>query len=135
MEELGNAFRITMYRRPFETDEFGVKNPKDHDSNDTTQSAAHPTQSPTHPTHSDQFQTSNSADWKLTPEETELLDLLEASPMITQSEMADQLGWNVNRVKYYLNKFRTNRLIRHDGHGKDGRWIVNIRLQSQNKIH
>ena len=27
MEELGNSFRITMYRRPFETDSYGVKGP------------------------------------------------------------------------------------------------------------
>jgi predicted HTH transcriptional regulator len=41
---------------------------------------------------------------------------------MTQKQIAKQLGWNVDRVKYYFNKLKTNGFIKRVGSSQTGYW-------------
>ena len=58
--------------------------------------------------------------------EWNLLKILKGHPKLSQSEMAEKLGMNVNRLKYYLNELRKapRPAIRHVGTTRNGYWEV-----------
>ena len=58
--------------------------------------------------------------------EWNLLKILKGNPKLSQSEMAEKLGMNVNRLKYYLNELRKapRPAIRHVGTTRNGYWEV-----------
>ena len=58
--------------------------------------------------------------------EWNLLKILKGHPKLSQSEMAEKLGMNVNRLKYYLNELRkaSRPAIRHVGTTRNGYWEV-----------
>ncbi|MFR3233711.1 hypothetical protein HFM87_12120 [Blautia producta] len=41
---------------------------------------------------------------------------------MTQREMALELGWSVDRVKYYLNKMKKLQVIKRVGSSHKGHW-------------
>lgn len=43
---------------------------------------------------------------------------------ITQKEMAAKLDWEIDRVKYYLNKLKKKGIIRRVGTSQNGHWEV-----------
>ena len=106
MEELGNSFRITMYRRPFETDLYGVKDP--------CQKAKG----------TDLGSTQSESEILIGEKEKALLEMMRIHPSATQSQFAEKLGWDVNQVKYYLEKMRKNNMIEHTGTTRTGQWKV-----------
>ena len=111
MEELGNSFRITMYRRPFETDLYGVKDPCQKDNGADLES----TQS-----------TQSESDILIGEKEKALLKMMRIHPSATQSQFVEKLGWDVNQIKYYLEKMRKNDMIEHTGTTRTGQWKVLI---------
>lgn len=111
MEELGNSFRITMYRRPFETDLYGVKDPCQKDNGADLES----TQS-----------TQSESDILIGEKEKALLKMMRIHPSVTQLQFAEKLDWDVNQVKYYLEKMRKNNMIEHTGTTRTGQWKVLI---------
>ena len=38
--------------------------------------------------------------------------------------MALELGWTVNRVKYYLSKLKKREILRHIGSSQKGHWDI-----------
>ena len=99
-DNMGVSFRITLARKPFATDQYGVVNP--------TQS--------TQSTQSSQF----------SQEERQILELLKNEPEIGQSQIACRLQWNVNKVKYYLHKFRLKGILQRTGTNRQGRWVLTL---------
>ena len=128
LENIGIAFRITIFRKPFETDIHGVIEPEQEVN--PTQSAhsfhpVHPLSPPSPPIVP--TQSARIFDGKLgkslSPEEAQVFNLLLAKPKITQSQIAEELAWNVNKVKYYLHKLRQQGRSSRTGTNRNGQWI------------
>ena len=49
-----------------------------------------------------------------------LVDLLLKHPDYTQTKIADELNWDVNTVKYYINKLKKNSVILRRGTSQNG---------------
>lgn len=99
-------FRVNMYRKQ-----------KKESTLETTQTIENPTQSLGSPTQSP----IQSADFQFTEKDKEILKVIQQNPELTQREIALELGWTVDRVKYYLNKMKKMQVIkrvgsRHKGH-------------------
>ena len=92
-------FRVNMYRRV--ESEFGVNGV-------TTQ------------TH----QTTQKNKSELSEDDKTILALVNKYPSMSQREYALELGWTVDRVKYYLRKMKAQELIKRVGNSHSGYWEV-----------
>lgn len=89
------------------------------DTNATTQTTTQTTQTTT--------QTSVQAkDYSFTNEDKMVLTLLHKYSKLTQKELALELGWTVDRVKYYLAKMKKRQIIKRVGSSHNGHWEVLI---------
>ena len=105
-------FRVNMYRQTSE----GVENTEK--TTQTTQTTQTPTQT---------TQTAVQANgYCLTDEDKMVLSLVYKSPKLTQKELAMELGWTVDRVKYYLSKMKKLQFIKRVGSSHNGYWEVLI---------
>lgn len=105
-------FRVNMYRHlPSVFERKGV----------TTQTIQSPTQTTQSPT-----QTIQSRVFTFTQEDRSILSLLNKQPEMTQKEVALELGWTVDRVKYYLNKMKKQQIIKRVGSSHNGHWELLI---------
>ena len=95
-------FRVNMYRKV--KGEFGVNGA-------TTQTTQ---------TH----QTTQSKEPTLSDDDKKILELVHNHPSMSQREYANELGWNLDRVKYYLRKMKTQNLIKRVGSSHSGHWEV-----------
>lgn len=101
-------FRVNMYRRV--EGEFGV--------NGATTQTTQTTQTP------------QSNGTILSDDDKRILELVHNHPSMSQKEYANELGWSVDRVKYYLRKMKTQELIKRVGSSHNGYWEV---LSEMNK--
>jgi len=69
-------------------------------------------------------QTNQTHQTLLSEPETALLKLIEGHPKMTNAEMAQELQWNISRVKYYLQKMKKDGLIQRFGTVHNGYWKV-----------
>ena len=69
-------------------------------------------------------QTTQSPTQTLTQADNAILTLIKKQPALTQKELAMELGWTVDRVKYYLNKMKRQQMIRRVGSSHNGYWEV-----------
>lgn len=95
-------FRVNMYRKV--KGEFGVNGV-------TTQTTQ---------TH----QSTQSKKSTLSDDDKKILELVHNYPSMSQREYANELGWNLDRVKYYLRKMKTQELIKRVGNSHSGYWEV-----------
>lgn len=95
-------FRVNMYRKQ-----------KKESTLETTQTIENPTQSPI-----------QSADFQFTEKDKEILKVIQQNPELTQREIALELGWTVDRVKYYLNKMKKMQVIKRVGSRHKGHWEI-----------
>ena len=100
-------FRVNMYRRE--------------EKSKTTQTT---TQTTTHTT----TQITTQTTIKLTKNDHEILQVIQNNPALSQKEIAMELGWTVDRVKYYLNKMKKQEAIRRIGSSHKGYWELLIKL-------
>lgn len=61
-----------------------------------------------------------------TNEDKAVLTLVYSQPEMTQKELAMELGWTVDRVKYYLNKMKKQQIIKRVGSSHNGHWELLI---------
>ncbi len=97
--DLEGDFRVNMYRKV--NREFGV-------SIGTTQTT----------------QTTQSNPLQLSADDRLILSLVHDKPTMTQKEYALELGWTVDRVKYYLRKMKTQKIINRVGSSHNGHWEI-----------
>lgn len=102
-------FRVNMYRKQ-----------KKESTLETTQTIENPTQSLRSPTQSP----IQSADFQFTEKDKEILKVIQQNPELTQREIALELGWTVDRVKYYLNKMKKMQVIKRVGSRHKGHWEI-----------
>ena len=112
-------FRVNMYRKQekassAETTQT-MENPTQ-SSAETTQTIENPTQSLT--------ETTQTIDFQFTEKDKEVLKVIQQNPELTQREMALELGWSVDRVKYYLNKMKKLQVIKRVGSSHKGHWEI-----------
>lgn len=102
-------FRVNMYRKQ-----------KKESTLETTQTIENPTQSLRSPTQSP----IQSADFQFIEKDKEILKVIQQNPELTQREIALELGWTVDRVKYYLNKMKKMQVIKRVGSRHKGHWEI-----------
>lgn len=92
-------FRVNLYRKA--------------STSGTTQTTQPPTQT---------IQTTQTT--PLSEADLTILDVVYRNPELTQREIALELGWTLDRVKYYLNKLKKQAYIRRVGTSHHGHWEV-----------
>ncbi len=60
----------------------------------------------------------------LTDFEIKLLNIIDAHPKMTQTELGYELGVSPSTIKRELRKLQNNRVVRREGSNRDGKWIV-----------
>lgn len=100
--DFGGDFRINMYRKV--KGEFGV-------NSGTTQTTQ-------------KHQTTQKNNVSFSDEDKMILALVNKNPSMSQREYAMELGWTVDRVKYYLRKMKNQRFIKRVGNSHSGYWEV-----------
>lgn len=96
--DLDSDFRVNLYRRKMEFDEHGVVDPAKEEVK-TIQDT-------------------------LKENDRAVISLIRVNPAMTQKEMAMELGWKIDRIKYYLNKLKKNNIIRRVGSSQKGHWEI-----------
>ena len=69
-------------------------------------------------------QSNQSDQTKLSEDEITLLNLIKDYPDMTNSLLAEKLGWSVSRVKYYIQKLKKFEKIKRKGTSRNGKWEV-----------
>lgn len=71
-----------------------------------------------------QAATQGTAEVELSEKDKALVNLLLKHPDYTQTKIADELDWDINTVKYYMNKLKKNSIIIRHGTSQNGYWQV-----------
>ena len=69
-------------------------------------------------------------EYNLTDKSKAVLALIKEQPDITQREIAAQLGWKINRVKYQIDKMKSQNVIQRIGTSQKGYWKILIENSS-----
>ncbi|MDD3221791.1 MAG: winged helix-turn-helix domain-containing protein [Clostridia bacterium] len=67
---------------------------------------------------------------ELTEKDREILNILQEMPEASQRMVADNLGWDINVVKYYTKKLKQNGFLERTGTSRNGSWKVIKRSSS-----
>ncbi len=121
--KFGTSFRITIFRKPFETDQFGVVDPSkgeksQSDSGDTTdvQSATQNANGNENDLQS-AMQSANSVDNIA----DRMRELIRQNSKTTRKQMSEALGISERSVQRILNKMSD---VRFTGGGEKGHWVI-----------
>ena len=109
-EEYGDGIKVTIYRKasgkaPEETTQSDEK---------TTQSAEETTQSTTR----------LPKERKRSDIEIRIIDVIQDNGKISQTQLASQLGVDINIIKYYVRKMSEDHVIERKGNNRSGEWVV-----------
>lgn len=63
---------------------------------------------------------------QLTDLDMKVIKVIIENPAITQSQIVLELGWPLNRVKYYTKKLRDKGILEHKGNSRRGTWKVHL---------
>lgn len=62
---------------------------------------------------------------KVTQNDLTIMEIIQAFPGITQKEIAEQLQWKVDQVKYYTKKLSNIDVLKRVGTNRKGYWMFN----------
>lgn len=149
--ESGMDFRVNLYRESADfinhsfimerLPVYGIEkqNPKGITAwpavNNTTQTVGNTTQSVCGPTQTTPNTTQNGGDTTQIPTapmsdyDRQILQAVKDNPFISQRELARELRWNVDRVKYYMKKWKDKGGLRHVGSSHKGYWEVLVPME------
>ena len=97
--DMGSDFRINLYRKDAATDQNGVIDPKERDTNDT----------------------------KVEPNDTNeeaILRILRTDPKATQKDIGKMLGISLATVKRLMNTLQKDGRIQRKGSSRSGTWVI-----------
>ena len=103
--------------------------------NNTTQTVGNTTQSVCGPTQTTRNTTQNGGVTTQIPTapmsdyDRQILQAVKDNPFISQRELARELRWNVDRVKYYMKKWKDKGGLRHVGSSHKGYWEVLVPME------
>ncbi|MCD8020159.1 MAG: winged helix-turn-helix transcriptional regulator [Clostridiales bacterium] len=106
----GSDFRMNLFRNEQLFDQFGVVDP---------------TQGNSCPTKDDRNNIQNMKN-NLSTADREVLNVIHRNPFVTQKEIAMELGWKRERVKYYIDKFKGKNILKRIGSSQKGYWKILI---------
>ena len=102
-----NDFRVNIYRKSY----------------NTTQSTQGSTQGKTNTTQA--VSKKEKLDIKnLTETDKTIINTIINNPEMSQKQIADNLNWTVNKVKYYMKKFKQKNILRYEGTSQNGKWEI-----------
>lgn len=53
-----------------------------------------------------------------------ILEAIKDNPFITRKELETKLGYSLGTIKYHLAQLVKNRIVRHEGATKAGKWTI-----------
>ena len=102
-----NDFRVNIYRKSY----------------NTTQSTQGSTQGKTNTTQD--ISEKEKLDVKnLTETDKTIINTIINNPEMSQKQIADNLNWTVNKVKYYMKKFKQKNILKYEGTSQNGKWEI-----------
>ena len=60
----------------------------------------------------------------LTETDKTIINTIINNPEMSQKQIADNLNWTVNKVKYYMKKFKQKNILRYEGTSQNGKWEI-----------
>ena len=60
----------------------------------------------------------------LTATDKTIINSIINNPEMSQKQIADNLNWTVNKVKYYMKKFKQKNILRYEGTSQNGKWEI-----------
>ena len=102
-----NDFRVSVYRKNY----------------NTTQSTQGSTQNRINTTQD--ISKKEKLDVKnLTETDKTIINTIINNPEMSQKQIADNLNWTVNKVKYYMKKFKQKNILKYEGTSQNGKWEI-----------
>lgn len=102
-----NDFRVNIYRKSY----------------NTTQSTQGSTQNRINTTQD--ISEKEKLDIKnLTETDKTIINTIINNPEMSQKQIADNLNWTINKVKYYMKKFKQKNILRYEGTSQNGKWEI-----------
>ena len=102
-----NDFRVNIYRKSY----------------NTTQSTQGSTQNRINTTQD--ISEKEKLDIKnLTETDKTIINTIINNPEMSQKQIADNLNWTVNKVKYYMKKFKQKNILKYEGTSQNGKWEI-----------
>ena len=102
-----NDFRVNIYRKSY----------------NTTQSTQGSTQNRINTTQA--ISEKEKLDIKnLTETDKTIINTIINNPEMSQKQIADNLNWTVNKVKYYMKKFKQKNILKYEGTSQNGKWEI-----------
>lgn len=126
-QDLEIGFRINLYRN---TEDTVIRCAEENIQSGTqatqgnTQATQSTTQTVRDTTQTTQNATQTTTQTKLSQEAKTILQIISQNPDMTQKEIAEKLGWKINRVKYHVNRMRQHNIIKRVGTSHKGHWEV-----------
>ena len=119
-QDLEIGFRINLYRNTEDT----VIRCAEENIQSGTQATQSTTQTVHDTTQTARDTTQTTTQTKLSQEAKTILQIISQNPDMTQKEIAEKLGWKINRVKYHVNRMRQQNIIKRVGTSHKGHWEV-----------
>ena len=60
----------------------------------------------------------------LTETDKTIINTIINNPEMSQKQIADNLNWTVNKVKYYMKKFKQKNILKYEGTSQNGKWGI-----------
>ena len=122
-QDLEIGFRINLYRN---TEDTVIRCAEENIQSGTqaTQCNTQAAQSTTQTVRDTTQTTQTTTQTKLSQEAKTILQIISQNPDMTQKEIAEKLGWKINRVKYHVNRMRQQNIIKRVGTSHKGHWEV-----------
>ena len=60
----------------------------------------------------------------LTETDKTIINTIINNPEMSQKQIADNLNWTVNKVKYYMKKFKQKNILKYEGPSQNGKWEI-----------
>ena len=111
-------FRVNMYRKT-----------QISEIQETTQTTTQTTQTTTQTTQTTTQTALKTPSLELTDNDRAILKVIQYNPKLTQREIALELNWSVDRVKYYLNKMKKQAVIKRVGSSHNGHWEMLVETE------
>ena len=118
MIDFDGDFRVNMYRKT-----------QISEIQETTQTTTQTTQTTTQTTQTTTQTALKTPSLELTDNDRAILKVIQYNPKLTQREIALELNWSVDRVKYYLNKMKKQAVIKRVGSSHNGHWEMLVETE------
>jgi len=107
--DMGSDFRINLYREKAITDQNGVVDPRERDTNDT--------KADTNDTKVDTDDTNNTY-------EKAILNIIQKDSSVTQKNIGKKLGISITTVKRIMRSLQKSGKIQREGSSRNGSWVI-----------